>query len=128
MWPTVWLTWIGRFTTSFVTRIGWTNNRGGVGGSHRVKDFNEDAAVMAFRNGLPADNSVKELLIKRTPFDLRDLMGRAEKYAKVEEESKLLKQVVAASHSSPMAPTPAPATKRLAESRQRDRRGNKDKK
>ncbi|KAK1277017.1 L-ascorbate oxidase [Acorus gramineus] len=73
---------------------------------------------MVFRNGLPAENDLKESLIKRTPSDLCDLMGHAEKYAKVEEESKLLKETVATVRSIlPTAPN----------SRPKDRRSKKDK-
>ncbi|KAK1324886.1 hypothetical protein QJS10_CPA01g01873 [Acorus calamus] len=75
-----------------------------------VEDYNEDATIMAFQNGLPSRNGLKESLIKHTPFDLCDLKGRAEKYAKVEEESRLLKQVVIASKSSPTAASSTPAT------------------
>ncbi|KAK1265658.1 hypothetical protein QJS04_geneDACA014976 [Acorus gramineus] len=51
-----------------------------------VEDCNEGVAIMAFQNGLPSKNGLKESLIKRTPSDLRDLMGRAEKYAKKPRE------------------------------------------
>ncbi|KAK1262971.1 hypothetical protein QJS04_geneDACA016272 [Acorus gramineus] len=55
-------------------------------------------------------------------------MGHAEKYAKVEEESRILKQVVAAPWSSPTAATSSPAIKGPQESRQKDQRGEKGKK
>ncbi|KAK1257244.1 60S ribosomal protein L7-3 [Acorus gramineus] len=47
---------------------------------------------MAFCNGLPARKGLKESLIKRILTDLRDLMGHAEKYTKV-EECRVLKKI-----------------------------------
>ncbi|KAK1325764.1 hypothetical protein QJS10_CPA01g01828 [Acorus calamus] len=78
---------------------------------------------MTFQNGLPSRNGLKESLIKRTPSDLRDMMGRAEKYAKVEEKSKLLKQVVAVSMSSPASTSPS--SKPAREPRPKEQWGEK---
>ncbi|KAK1274008.1 hypothetical protein QJS04_geneDACA015230 [Acorus gramineus] len=93
----------------------------------KVEDCNEDAAIMAFRNGLSSGNGLKESLIKHTPYHLRDLMGRAEKYAKVEEESKTLKLAMVASRSPPTVATPSLAIKRPQEPHKKDQRGKKGK-
>ncbi|KAK1296822.1 hypothetical protein QJS10_CPB15g00841 [Acorus calamus] len=92
----------------------------------KVEDCNEDVVVMAFRNSLSSENGLKESLIKRTPSDLQDLMERAEKYAKVEEESKLLKQAVAAFKSS--SACTSPSTKSTRESHPKEPRGEKSRK